>query len=295
MSQAGNAQDSSGQDPATRVRIAHLSDLHFGREQPLLVAALAQQLHALNPDLVAISGDLTQRARHHELSAAADFLERLPQPVLVVPGNHDIPGVTPRRFRDPWRGWHRHFSEGLEPTVEQNDYIALGANSVRTWGPYLDWSRGRLRPAQIQRLAARLQRAPQDRLRILVAHHPFLLTPAATSRGLVAGGEPALKCLARAGLDLALGGHVHLGYAGIVRGVLVVHAATGVSNRLVGEDNGFNLIEGHREALRVAHWRWQGREFHEHSQHRFRRDANGWRAGSSGDVDRHRLTRNNAT
>ena len=260
------------------IRIAHLSDLHFGSEQPLLVAALERQLHALQPNLVAISGDLTQRARRHELAAAARFVDRLPNPVLVVPGNHDIPGVTPRRFFDPWRGWHGHFPDGLEPTIEQDGFIAVGANSVRSWGPYLDWSRGRLRGAQIRRLAARIERAPPHLLRNLVAHHPLLLTRAGAGRGLVAGAQPALQRFAQAGLDLALGGHVHLGYAGIAGGVLVAHAATGVSNRLVGEANGFNLIEGHRHALSVVHWRWQGQDFRPHARRQFHRDGGDWLA-----------------
>lgn len=262
-------------------RIAHLSDLHFGSEQPPLVAALEQRLHALRPNLVVISGDLTQRARRHELVAAAGFIDRLPKPVLVVPGNHDIPGITPRRFLDPWRGWHGHFPGGLEPAVEHDDLIAVGANSVRAWGPYLDWSRGRLRPTQIRRLAERIERAPPHLLRILVAHHPFLLTPAAAGRGLVAGARPALQRLAQAGLDLALGGHVHLGYAGVTHGILVVHAATGVSSRLVGQANGFNLIEGHRDALSVEHWHWQGQDFSPHSRRQFHRENGIWLAPQS--------------
>ena len=260
------------------IRIAHLSDLHFGSDQPRQVAMLQQRLHALTPDLVAISGDLTQRARPHELVAAAAFRDQLPKPVLVVPGNHDIPGVTPRRFVSPWQGWLRYFPDGLEPAVERDAFIAVGANSVRTWGPYLDWSRGRLRPKQLQRIAAQIDQQPPRRLRVLVAHHPLLLTPAAAHRGQVGGGELALQRLARAGLDLALGGHVHLGYAGIANGILVVHAGSGVSSRLVGESNGFNLIEGDRETLRVEHWRWQGADFSLRASHYFQRAETGWHA-----------------
>ena len=262
------------------IRIAHLSDLHFGREQPSLVTALERRLHALRPDLIAISGDLTQRARQHELTAAAGFVARLPQPVLVVPGNHDIPGITPRRFLNPWRGWFGRFPDGLEPVIARDELLALGANSVRAWGPYLDWSRGRLRPAQIHRLAERVERAPARHLRVLVAHHPLLLTAAAIRRGLVAGAQPALRRFAEAGLDLVLGGHVHLGYAGIAHGIVIAHAATGVSNRLVGQANGFNLIEGDRRALSVEHWRWRwrGEDFSPHERREFRRERDAWRA-----------------
>jgi 3',5'-cyclic AMP phosphodiesterase CpdA len=259
------------------IRIVHISDLHFGTEQPDLVAALEAQIKALAPDLVAASGDLTQRARPRELAAAAAFIGRLPRPVLAVPGNHDIPGVTPARFVDPWRGWLRHFPDGLEPEIEGPGFVAVGANSVRSGGPYLDWSRGRLGEAQITRLAARLA-AATGRLRILVAHHPLLLTPAGAHRGLVGRGPLALAKLGRAGLDLALGGHVHLGYAGIAGGVVIAHAGTGVSDRLVGEGNGFNVITGDHETLTVEHWRWQGRAYAPDDAAVFRRLRAGWQA-----------------
>jgi 3',5'-cyclic AMP phosphodiesterase CpdA len=258
-------------------RIVHVSDLHFGTEVPDLVAALEAQVHALAPDLVAVSGDLTQRARPRELAKAAAFISQLPHPVLTVPGNHDIPGVTPARFIDPWRGWLRHFPDGMEPTIEGADFVAVGANSVRSGGPYLDWSRGRLGEAQITRLATRLAQADGG-LRILVAHHPLLLTAAGAHRGLVGRSVLALSMLRRAGLDLALGGHVHLGYAGVAGGVVVAHAGTGVSDRLVGENNGFNVIEGDHDRLTVEHWRWQSRSYVADSAADFRRGPDGWRA-----------------
>jgi 3',5'-cyclic AMP phosphodiesterase CpdA len=261
------------------IRIVHISDLHFGAERRDLVMALEAQIKALVPDLVAASGDLTQRARPGELAAAAAFIGRLPRPVLAVPGNHDIPGVTPARFVDPWRGWLRHFPDGLEPEVEGPGFLAVGANSVRSGGPYLDWSRGRLGQAQITRLAARIAEAVGG-LRILVAHHPLLLTPAGAHRGLVGRGELALSRLRQAGLDLALGGHVHLGYAGIAGGVVVAHAGTGVSNRLVGEDNGFNVITGDHKTITVEHWRWQGRAYAADDAAEFRRGGDGWYAAT---------------
>ena len=262
------------------IRIVHISDLHFGTEQPALVTALEAQIHALAPDLVAASGDLTQRARPRELAAAAAFLDRLPRPVLTVPGNHDIPGVTPARFVDPWRGWLRHFPGGLEPVVDGAGFLAVGANSVRSGGPYLDWSRGRLGEAQIARLAAKLEQAGGG-LRILVAHHPLLLTPAGAHRGLVGRSDLALAKLRRAGLDLALGGHVHLGYAGIANGVVIAHAGTGVSNRLVGELNGFNVITGDGDALTVEHWRWRSDTYAPSAAARFERAGTEWRPAAN--------------
>ncbi|AGA89216.1 putative phosphohydrolase [Thioflavicoccus mobilis 8321] len=261
------------------MRIVHISDLHFGRERPALVAALVPQIEALAPDLVVVSGDLTQRARRRELEAAAAFLARLPSPLLVVPGNHDIPGIDPRRFLKPWQGWHGHFADGLEPSIETADVIAVGANTVRRAGPYLDWSRGRFAPRQIERLVARLTRNEGDdgRLRILAAHHPLLLTPAGAHRGFVGRRELALRRFAAAGLDLALGGHVHLGYVGVVQGIVVSHAGTAVSTRLLSQPNGFNLIVGDRHALGIEHWGWADDAFVTVTRTEFRRGIDGWR------------------
>lgn len=258
------------------IRIVHISDLHFGREQPLLVATLAAQIAQLAPDLVVASGDLTQRARPRELRAAAAFLNQLPPPVLAVPGNHDMPGVHPRRLLDPWRGWRTHLGTQLEPVVTGAGFVAVGVNSARRWGWHPDWSRGRLHRLQIEAAAARLQAAPAHALRILVAHHPLLLTAAGAARGLVGRHALALSTLRSAGLDLALGGHVHLGYADVRAGIVIAHSGTTVSNRLIGEANGFNLISGDRGRLRVEHWQWQGQTFAVAGVRGFERAAQGW-------------------
>jgi 3',5'-cyclic AMP phosphodiesterase CpdA len=252
-------------------RILHLSDLHFGRERADLVEALLRQARRLAPDLVAISGDLTQRARRRELAAARRFVDALPAPVLVVPGNHDIPGVTPRRLLTPWRRWLRAFPGSIEPVHQGADFTAVGANSVRIGGPYLDWSRGGLDAAQVERLAQRLEAAAPGDLRVLVLHHPLLLTAAGRHRGLVAGAAPALRRLARAGLDLALGGHVHLPYADQVQGVVVAHAGTGVSDRLVGVANGFNLVRADRASIVIEHWTAADGRFAPDAESRFPR------------------------
>lgn len=256
-------------------RIVHISDLHFGREQGELVTVLEEQIRGLAPDLIVASGDLTQRARRPELGAAMAFIARLPPPVLVVPGNHDIPGVTPMRFLDPWRGWLRHFPHGLEPVIQTPGLLAVGANSTRCWGPYLDWSRGRLGRPQIDRLATHVATG-ERRLRVLAVHHPLLLSAACLHRGFVGRRDLALERFREAGLDLVLSGHVHLGYCGVVCGIVVAHAGTSVSSRLAGEANSFNLVVGDRSALAVEAWHWQGDSFVPKSRSHFSRTPAGW-------------------
>jgi len=100
----------------TMTTIYHISDLHFGRERPPLVRALIEEINARAPVLVAVSGDPTQSARRRELAATRDFLAQLAPPVLVVPGNHDVPDwdLVRRLFR-PWRRCRRYITEDLYP------------------------------------------------------------------------------------------------------------------------------------------------------------------------------------
>ncbi|MFF5233754.1 metallophosphoesterase family protein [Dactylosporangium sp. NPDC000521] len=95
---------------------------------------------------------------------------------------------------------------------------------------------------------------------MLVAHHPFLLTDAGRSRGLVGRSGPALRQL-RQRADLLLGGHIHLAYSGLFDGLVVAQSGTAFSDRLKGEPNSFNLIEATGDRLTVSTRRWSGNRF----------------------------------
>ncbi len=92
--------------------LVHLSDLHFGRIDPALVDPLRRAVNALKPDLVAISGDFTQRARHSQFAEARAFIQSLEAKTLVVPGNHDIPLYdVVERFAAPLVRYRQYISE----------------------------------------------------------------------------------------------------------------------------------------------------------------------------------------
>jgi 3',5'-cyclic AMP phosphodiesterase CpdA len=123
-------------------RIAHLSDLHFGRTDPAVVEALVAELNADPPDLVAVSGDLTMRARRREYRAARAFLDRLRAPVLAVPGNHDITAHwLHERFLDPLGRWRRFIADEPEPVWADDELAVVGVNTAsRGGGAFLEWS-----------------------------------------------------------------------------------------------------------------------------------------------------------
>ncbi|NEX19497.1 metallophosphoesterase [Thiorhodococcus mannitoliphagus] len=261
------------------IRIAHISDLHFGAHLPRLADALSEEILRMQPALVALSGDLTQRARPREFAAAAEFLRRLPEPVLVVPGNHDLPGWHPlRRFLHPWRDWRRHLSSELEPCIAEQDFIAIGVKTARRWGLHLDWSRGRINPDQLARIARLASGADPNALRILIAHHPFLLSAAMRRRGLVGRANRALSGLRSARIDLILGGHLHQGYAGIAGGMVVAQAGTAISSRHKGEPNAFNRIEASPHRIQIDAMHWDGVGFAVARRSLFRRPVLDWTA-----------------
>lgn len=237
------------------IRIAHISDLHFGREIPEVVEALVIELNAMHPDLIAVSGDLTQRARVGEFLKAHAFFERLPQPLLIVPGNHDVPDYSVIRFAAPWSRWKRWLSSDLEPIVEGDRYCAVGINSARRWGPYLDWSRGRVNLAQIRRAEQIFAQGAKD-LHIIVAHHPFLLTAAGAGRHAIARADIALPRWFKARVDLILGGHVHMAYSGVVDGMVVAQTGTTLSSRLKGEPNSYNRIRATNSEIEIDNMVW---------------------------------------
>lgn len=245
------------------IRIAHISDLHFGRETPRVPEALLGELMRFSPGLTVISGDLTQRAATAEFRKARRFTALLPGPVLMIPGNHDLPLHNPvERLFSPWRKWQRFLGSDLEPRFETDDVICLGVNTARAMGRHLDWSRGRISRNQLSRLSQEFASVSEEKLRILAAHHPFWLPKSFRHRHLIDNSQPALEALASAGVDLILGGHIHLAFTHITHGILVCQAGTAISSRMLpGRANSFNFITGSRGRLEIVHMAWQGNGF----------------------------------
>lgn len=227
-------------------RIAHLSDLHFGRTDPGAVDGLRAALAALGPDLVVVSGDLTQRALHAEFRAARGFLDSLGSPWLAVPGNHDVPAWQGwERFGDPFGRWRRWIAPTTEPDWHDGVLAVAGVNTARRlWLTTLDWSRGRIAHRQMAGLAARFERMGAAALRVVVAHHPFLAPADGPAPPLVGRADAALDAFAAAGVGLVLTGHLHRSAMGRhgAGGPFVLQAATGTSTRLRDEVHAFNLV-----------------------------------------------------
>jgi 3',5'-cyclic AMP phosphodiesterase CpdA len=247
--------------------VAHLSDLHFGSQRPMVSEALLHALTVEPPDVVVISGDLTQNATRREFEAGRAFLDRLERPYLIVPGNHDIVGHRPfERFTRPFLRWRRFVTEGLQPEWSDDTVVVRGVNSARPFGPYLNWSRGRFSPTQI----AAMGRTEVDRRSLVVAaHHPVAWgNDADRGYDLVTRGPEMLAEIARQPRSAMLLGHRHRSHTSLWNAdsgereaqgavtarpddVLIVHAGTACSDRLRGEANSWNRLEIGAERLTV--------------------------------------------
>ena len=113
--------------------LVHLSDIHFGRVDAAIVEPLISLIGKIKPDVVAVSGDLTQRARSEQFKEARAFLDRLPQPQIVVPGNHDVPLYNIfARFLQPLDKYRRFITEDLSPFYGDEEIAGLAVNTARS-------------------------------------------------------------------------------------------------------------------------------------------------------------------
>jgi 3',5'-cyclic AMP phosphodiesterase CpdA len=262
--------------------IIHLSDLHFGRLDRRVVAPLVSAIGAIAPDLVAVSGDFTQRARASQFTEARDFLQALPCPRLVVPGNHDVPLYdVARRFLRPLARYRRFIAEDLEPMFLDAEIAALGLNSARS----LSFGRGRLNAVQIGKATDRLRAMPPNVIKIIVTHHPFDLPDDYDAKHLVGGAKMAMTELASVGADLFLAGHLHVSHIGRTaeryqiagHSALVVQAGT-MSTRQRGEANSFNVLRVNRPHITIERRTWDHdqQRFVETSMRKFTHSDGGW-------------------
>jgi 3',5'-cyclic AMP phosphodiesterase CpdA len=263
--------------------VVHLSDPHFGTEDPVVAAALLDELGGAGgqptPALIVISGDLTQRAKDEQFRAARAFLDALPAPHLVVPGNHDIPLYDLwSRFAHPLRRYRALISDELMPCHVDDELVAVGLTTAHG----LTVKDGKVTAAQAE-VAAALLAAHPDRFKIVVAHHPFVLPAGRPARERVDGAEVATPILRDAGVEVICSGHLHVAYASDTAGfrdqtreIVAVHAGTCMSTRLRGEPNGYNrlILDGDLLTIQQRRWAWPG--FVDGPHKRYRRDDGHW-------------------
>lgn len=261
------------------MKIAHLSDLHFGRHDDSVVDALVPELQSQNTDLVVISGDFTQKGTESEFQVARKFIDKLGRPVFAVPGNHDVPqrNLLTRLF-NPYGLYRRYIDDMLEPFVEVAGVAFLGLKTTRRVTPDFNWSNGVLDRRQLEQLQMRFAAASSSAVRVVVAHHPLLYPEAGDNivQRRVRNADRALEAFASLGVRLVLSGHFHLSYVRVherpgaikegkpqglreaaTAPILVAQTSSTTSTRLRGHPNAYNLIrfDDGRIEIDVREWR----------------------------------------
>lgn len=242
--------------------LVHLSDLHFDHVDYSLIEPLIQTIAELGPDVVVVSGDLTQRARSEQFKEAREFLDSLPFPQIIVPGNHDVPLYNIfARFLKPLGKYKRYITDDLEPFHADDEIAILGINTARS----LTIKDGRVNQVQVESIRERLCAFGDNITKIVVTHHPFDLPQGHDEDELVNRAEMAMDAMAACGADVLLAGHLHVGHTGhsstrykiAGHNALIISAGTATSTRARGETNSFNVLHIQHPDIRVERRSWQ--------------------------------------
>ena len=247
------------------IRLAHLSDIHFGGENVAAAEACVERLHAEALDAVVVSGDLTQFGELPEFADARAWLDRLPTPLLVTPGNHDAPYVAfVERFFAPFGRYERAIGQSDHQALRIPGLALHGLNTARGVQPRANWSKGQISRAQTEAAVEALATAPADALKVVVLHHPLTEMLGGPMTARVWGGPKAAERFAEAGVDLVLSGHIHAPFTwSYPCGDRKTHAAGAgtLSLRERGVPASFNLVEADTDEIRVIALTWSGRVF----------------------------------
>ena len=249
-------------------RLLQISDPHFGTVQAPVMQALEALAALQQPDVLVLSGDITQRAATGQFAQARAFCDRLAIPqMLSLPGNHDVPlfNLYQRVFR-PYARYLHFFGPDLEPVMVTPWLSLIGVKTTRRWRH----KNGEVSSAQIERVVQQLRLAGPAQLRVVVVHQPVYVARPEDEHDRLRGWEPAVRAWAAAGADIVMGGHIHLPYVcelssavgGLARSLWCVQAGTSVSSRVRREaPNSVNLLchDPQSQPMRCELQRWDYR------------------------------------
>ena len=258
---------SYGERTPHQLTLLHISDLHFGPYYvPRVGDALIAFAHSVQPDIIIASGDFTQRAKPREFAEAAEYLRTLPEvPMVVVPGNHDVPlyRVFERLFQ-PHKHYLAHMTSELNWTLRTDRAVIVALDST---APRRALVNGRISRWQLEYAARELESAPPGAARIVVAHHHFAPAPDYEGGQVMPKAKRAMDRFTELRVDLVLGGHLHRAYIGNSldvypgddreHGITIIQSGTSTSRRgraREREKNTANVIRIGSDSLRVTHY-----------------------------------------
>ena len=249
------------------ITILHASDLHFGPAfNPVAGEAFQVAARKMEPDVVVLSGDFTQRAKVGEYERAREYLDRLPDlPLVVTPGNHDVPlyRVFERVF-SPYRNYRTYITDELDSVTRIPGAVFV---SLASTAPLRAIVNGRIDARQIEFAARAFQDADPEDARIVVAHHHFAPAPDYEGDRAMPGARQVLDSLSGMDVEMILGGHLHRAYIGNSldvypgqdreHGIVIVQSGTTTSQRGRARErakNSFNVVRLADDHVEITHF-----------------------------------------
>lgn len=266
--------------------IIHISDMHFGKISDKITGCLLSAFSEINADLVVFSGDLTQRAKSSEFTAAKAFLSDLQKNEIqsfVIPGNHDIePMFKPvKRLKSPYEKYKKYISENIEPTYLDDEIAIASINTVRP----SNIKNGNINATQIERVKNWFDTIPENIKKIIVTHHPFDLPITKKVRKLISARHQVIEKFSKNQVALYLSGHYHESSSVITShrynvknySAIAVQAGT-LSNRERGEGQTFNVVQIDNTKIEISTYLWNMKElkFNKGSMSKFKLEKYEW-------------------
>jgi len=246
------------------VRIAHLADIHFGREDWPALEAARDVVKSTGVEAIIVAGDLTQRGKRSEFTAAREYLDSFDLPVMCVPGNHDTPLLNVHARATAPFDRYGAYMEGMTEPLEIKGISVRGLNTARGWQARRNWAEGSVNLAALRSVLDDWE--GEHAARMLVCHHPFVPPARAPLQTTTRRGAVASRQLMRSSVNLLLTGHVHTPHAEVISGeeggYIVITAGT-LSTRLRQEPPAFNLIDVVGDEVTLSVQAFEGGAFSE--------------------------------
>jgi 3',5'-cyclic AMP phosphodiesterase CpdA len=225
------------------LELVHLTDLHFGCADAGALAAAARYIEEHKPDAVIVTGDISKDGLREEIEAAMAWLRTLAAPVMVTPGNHDVPYYNLwGRIIDPWGNFNRAATGVRTAAWHTPDWSIVPVNTARGVQVRLNWAQGAISDHQVRVATRELRNAAPGALRIIITHHPLDWPTDAPIHGQTINGVQAQAALLEAGAQIFLSGHLHFASARLIQERALSITSGTLSQRLRHEPCAFAAI-----------------------------------------------------
>ena len=214
--------------------IVHISDLHISNisfDKSVLKKAIAE-INTLGPDMIILTGDITDNGYYREYIQAMDYLNRFEAQLFAIPGNHDSRNLGYQSFEElvGERSWK---------LTKDDEFTVIGLDSSIP-----DENRGNIGLPQHLWMEHQLDECVVgDRFSIVALHHHVIPIPnTGRERNVLSDAGDILKTLTTHEVDLVLCGHKHVPNVWKINDTIIVNSGSLCSNKLRGKINNSYVV-----------------------------------------------------